>query len=114
MTDTDDNVKMPLIGNVPQELISQIATMRRNPDHFYFKRRASCSLGCDRKGERTSYQLGHPDNDDAGTWCPNHGWLSFDSAGLPPTERLRPWEIEDQRLSDRRKAEFARRKEARG
>ena len=110
MTDTENQTRLPLLGNVPQELISQIQTMRRNPADFYFRRKASCSLGCDRKGERSSYQLGHVDDVEAGTWCPNHGWLSFDSVALPPTERLTAAEVEDRRLSDRRKADFARRK----
>lgn len=113
MLPTDMDVKTPLQGNVPQELISEIQTMRRNPTDFYFRRKASCSLGCDRKGERSSYQIGHADASEAGTWCPTHGWLTFDSVALPPTERLLPWEIEERRLARRRKDEFARRKEQR-
>jgi hypothetical protein len=112
MPTTDMGAKTPLQDSVPQELISQIQVMRRNPTDFYFRRNASCSLGCDRKGERSAYQIGHPDALEAGTWCPTHGWLTFDSVALPPTERLLPWEIEDRRLAEQRRAAVARRKEA--
>jgi len=110
MTDTNSGIQTALQDSVPPELVSQIETMRRNPTDFYFRRRSSCSLGCDRKGERTAYQIGHKDVEEAGTWCPTHGWLSFESALILPTERLSPSEIEDRKIEQRRKAEFAQRK----
>ena len=113
MTDTELGTRLPLLGNVPRELISQIVTMRRNPDHFYLRRQASCSLGCDHKGERSSYQLGHVDSAEAGTWCPTHGWLSFDSVAIPPSERLRSHEIEEAKLHRQHQQAHAHRKEAR-
>lgn len=112
-TDRDKTLKLPLLGNVPQELIAQLVVMRRNPDHFWLRGRSSCSLGCDAKGMRSGYQLGHADADEAGTWCPKHGWLSFPSDALPPTEHLTAAEIEDNRRAGQRRQEFAQRKAAR-
>lgn len=113
MTDTAEIGKTALLGNVPQQVISQIQTMRRNPADFRLRGRASCSLGCDRKGERSAYQLSHPGTVEAGTWCPKHGWLSFPSDALPPTERLTASEIEENRLSGQRRAKAAKRQETR-
>lgn len=84
--------------------------MRRSPDGYSVVKMVKCSLGC---GKGKAYSLTHADSEHAGTWCPTHGWLTFDSVALPPTERLLPWEIEDRRLAQRRKDEFARRKEQR-
>jgi hypothetical protein len=78
--------KTPLHTHTPQELVSELCRMRRNPDEFYFKRRVMCSLGCDHKGEKSAYQIGHANCDDAGSWCATHGWLSFESARLPPNQ----------------------------
>lgn len=111
MNDTDISGKIALQGNVPQELIRQIETMRRNPTGFWLRGRASCALGCDRKGQKSSYQLGHANAVEAGTWCPVHGWLSFPSDLLPPTERLTPTEIEDNRLAEQRRGDYERRKQ---
>lgn len=103
MTDTDFYLRIALQGNVPQELTSEIERMRRNPADFWLRGRAACSLGCDRKGQRSAYQLGYKEITEAGTWCPTHGWLTFNSADILPTERLTPAELEDRRLSQQRK-----------
>jgi hypothetical protein len=81
--------------------------MRRNPDDFFFKRRVMCSLGCDRKGGRSAYQIGHANCDDAGSWCATQGWLSFESVKLPPIERLSKSEIADRQQAAKRKSAAA-------
>lgn len=109
-SDTDNKPKTSSLQPVPQELASQLRIMRRNPDDFWVVKRVSCMLGSDRKGERSAYQLGHRNLEDAGTWCPKHGWIRFNSVELPPSESLLEWEIKDrQQLEQRRKA-FAKRK----
>lgn len=103
MQTTDRGVKTALMGNAPQELISEIERMRRDPARFHVTKRGCCSLGCDKKGQRSTYQLSCGDVQDAGTWCPVHGWLHFDSTALPPTERLKHHEVEERELATRRK-----------
>lgn len=100
---TDADIKTSPLGSLPAELISQLTVMRRDPADFRLRGRSSCSLGCDRKGERSAYQLAHVDVVEAGTWCPVHGWLSFQSDALPPTERLTVSEIEDNRIAEQRR-----------
>lgn len=109
---TEIDLKTPLQGKAPQELIAELKAMRRNPGDFYLRGRGSCSLGCDRKGERSTYQIGHAKSEEAGTWCAVHGWLTFDSAACPPTERLSPLEVVE-RFNDERKTRL-RAKRARG
>ena len=89
-------------------LNSELTRMRRRPEDFTILREdAKCKL-CYKK---TAVDLGHPNNPaNAGTWCPVHGWLMFDSVGIPPTERLKPYEIEANKEAEKRKAAFARRK----
>ncbi len=90
--DTDLGVKVALGTTEPQELPlelqAELTKMRRNPASFHFKRRVKCSLS-DKTGAKSAYQIGHADSPEAGTWCPEHGWLSFDSPQLPPTEPRR-------------------------
>ncbi len=88
MVDMDNELKTSLTGSVPQELVSELRLMRQNPDNFYLRGR-SCCLFCGGTGQKNAYQLGHPKSIEAGTWCPEHGWLSFDSPQLPPTEPRR-------------------------
>ena len=94
---------------IPDALRRELATMRRNPDGYSVVRMVKCSLGC---GKGKAYSLTHADSENAGTWCPIHGWLFFDSVVLPPTERLTLAEIEDNHLAEQRRREAARRKAA--
>lgn len=96
--------------SIPDALRRELAAMRRNPDGYTVSGMVGCKLGC---GKRKAYSLTHQDSESAGSWCPVHGWLFFDSAALPPTERLTPAEIEDNRLAEQRRRDFARRKAAR-
>lgn len=95
--------------SIPIALSAELTAMRRNPDGYSVVRMVKCGLGC---GKGKAYSLTHADSENAGTWCPTHGWLFFDSVALPPTERLTPAEIEDNRLAAQRQREFARRKAA--
>lgn len=98
----DSELKTSHGSRMPQELASELALMRRNAADFTTGRRVKCSLGSDRKGEKSACEViveGEP----AGTWCPDHGWLWFDSARYPPTERLKPSEVRDRQLSAARK-----------
>lgn len=98
---------MPI--QLPEALLTEIVTMRRNPRNFRVTGMVTCSLApaiC----KKSAFRLTHPDAANAGSWCPVHGWLFFDSVALPPTERLTTSEIEDRKLEQRRKAEFAQRK----
>src|SRR5262245_48479541 len=74
---------------------NEIQRTRRKPEAFSLAHMVKCRFGC---GARAAYALSHPQSAEAGTWCPTHGWLFFDSVGLPPTERLTATEIEDRAL----------------
>jgi hypothetical protein len=91
---------------IPDALQRELTTMRRNPDGFKVTRMVKCGLGC---GKGQAYSLTHADSETAGSWCPRHGWLFFDSVALPPTERLTPSEIEDRRLAQQRQEAVKRR-----
>lgn len=93
---------------IPDTLRRELTTMRRNPEGYSVVRMVKCSLGC---GKGKAYSLSHADSASAGTWCPTHGWLFFDSVALPPTERLTTAEIEDNRLAKQRQRDWLRRKE---
>src|SRR6266511_6437588 len=103
MTDTEIDLRASLEDTTPQELISELKAMRRNPASFHFKRRSTCPFGCDSKGGKSAYQIGHADCEEAGTWCPTHGWLSFSSSACPPTERLSASEVADRRKTTKPK-----------
>lgn len=94
---------------IPDALRRELATMRRNPEGYSVAKMVKCSLGC---GKGKAYSLTHADSANAGTWCPSHGWLFFDSVALPPTERLTKAEIEDRRLAEQRQKDWQRRKAA--
>lgn len=66
---------------LPSELAKQIQVMRRNPAEFSVVRKVQCKFGC---GKQSAFALTHPDSKDVGSWCPTHGWLSFDSATVRP------------------------------
>ena len=93
--------------SLPDALRRELTTMRRKPEGYSVVKMVKCNLGC---GKLKAYSLTHADSENAGTWCPVHGWLFFDSVALPPAERLTTSEIEDRKLEQRRKAEFAQRK----
>lgn len=86
--------------SIPDALHAELARMRRAPAGFSVAEMVGCKLGC---GKAKAYSITHAECRDAGTWCAVHGWLSFQSAQLPPTERLRPSEIEDRKLAAQRK-----------
>lgn len=66
---------------LPDPLIEQISVMRRNPAEFTFLAIARCKL-CYKKN---AVEIGHPLNPNgAGTWCPFHGFLAFDSVKIRP------------------------------
>lgn len=104
MSDMDEGLKTSYKSIMPQELASELATMRRNPADFTVAGMITCFLGCDReKGSRSAYLLNHNNKEDIGSWCPLHGWLRFDSVGLPPTEGLSEMEIADNQSALARK-----------
>jgi hypothetical protein len=91
-------------GRIPEALEVELARMRRNPAEFWVRRRVSCALGCPKvDGVGAAYALSHANSDEAGSWCLMHGWTSFDSVSCPPTERLKPHEIEERELAAKRK-----------
>lgn len=106
MSTEDESVKgdnqdaLTPVKSIPDALQREIRKMRRLPKAFSVNRMVRCAMGC---GKGKAYSLTHPDSENAGTWCETHGWLFFDSASLPPTERLSASEIEDRRLEQQRK-----------
>jgi hypothetical protein len=66
---------------LPERLIHELKRMRRKPNDFIVKGHVKCGLGC---GKKAAYSLTHPESTKAGTWCLVHGWIFFDSVGLPP------------------------------
>ena len=72
------------VGNVmdiaiPGPLADELRFMRRKPEDFSVTKRTKCKFGC---GPDAAYTLWHPQSEGAGTWCPIHGWLFFDSIKL--------------------------------
>ena len=64
---------------LPEALGKEIKRMRRNPEEFTVLKVAKCRF-CYKKN---AFDLGHPQNpENAGTWCPVHGWLAFDSVKI--------------------------------
>ena len=94
------------------ELESELRKMRRNSADFLVSARTKCKF-CTKP--KSGYHLINAKFRDrvVGSWCAEHGWLFFDSVALPPTERLTRAEIEDWRLAEQRRRDFARRKVAR-
>jgi hypothetical protein len=93
---------------MPSELTAELTKMRRNPALFAIDKAVRCKF-CG-KGQ-TGLALLHAESLNAGTWCPEHGWLYFDSVKIPPTERLTASEVEDRKLASERSKAVARRKE---
>lgn len=91
-------------------LEAELIKMRRNPANFKIGTQVKCKF-CS-KPKSAYHLLNAKSDEEVGTWCPTHGWLTFNSVQYPPTERLKPSEIEDVRLRQRRQQEFAKRKEA--
>ena len=73
------------VASIPKELGNELRRMRRDPEAFKLNGRVKCGLGC---GKGAAYNLTHPQSTNAGTWCPRHGWIFFDSTNLPPTEGM--------------------------
>lgn len=94
---------------MPDNLFTELTKMRRNPERFAISDMGSCRF-CGGKQKR-AYQLSGEKSESAGAWCPVHGWLFFDSVAYPPTERLTAAEVEDNRLAEQRRREFANRKQ---
>lgn len=87
---------------IPDGPQAELVKMRRNPEHFHVSGMASCQF-CGGK-LKAAYQVRNQQSEFVvGSWCSTHGWLHFDSVGYPPTERLKPSEIEDARLTQQRK-----------
>lgn len=61
-------------------LRTDILTMRRNPDEFTVTDGAKCKFCY----KRVAFDLAHELNPTAGSWCPIHGWLHFDSVKIRP------------------------------
>jgi hypothetical protein len=70
-------------ASIPEEIVSELRRMRRDPAEYKLSGRVQCGLGC---GKGAGYHLTHPKSTNAGTWCAVHGWLFLDSGNLPPTE----------------------------
>lgn len=97
-------------GHLPPALEVELTKMRRNPAMFHAGGKIQCRF-CGKPN--TAYALlDATSGNEAGSRCPLHGWLYFDSVKFPPTERLTAGEIEDRRLSERRREAAQRRKEA--
>lgn len=91
-------------------LTAELTKMRRNVKDYHVFGMGTCSF-CGGK-QKPAYQVKSGQSEFVvGSWCPEHGWLHFDSAAYPPTERLTASEVEDRKTDERRKAEFARRKQ---
>jgi hypothetical protein len=87
---------------MPDNLLAELIKMRQNPEHFSVISMGNCGF-CG-GGTKRAYQLSSEQSKTvAGSWCPTHGWLHFDSVGYPPTEHLSDSEREDRRLARLRK-----------
>jgi hypothetical protein len=95
---------------IPKALSDEIAKMRRNASNYHVSGMGSCTF-CGTKEKHACQVKTAASEFVVGAWCPTHGWLHFDSVAYPPTERLTASEVEDRKLDERRKAEFARRKQ---
>ncbi len=90
------------------ELTAELVKMRRNPANFTIGKVSKCKFCSDKQ---SGHHVLNRKSENVGLWCRIHGWLYFDSVANPPTERLTAFEVEDRRLDERRKAEWARRKQ---
>jgi len=87
---------------LPAELAAELTKMRRNPALFKIQQAIQCKFCGKPKTGLALINAKFPERQ-AGSWCPIHGWLFFDSVAFPPTERLTASEIEDRELERRRK-----------
>ena len=87
---------------LPGELEAELRKMRRNPANYSVVSLHKCRF-CTKPKSAHHLINAKFGNRIVGSWCPEHGWLFFDSVALPPTERLTPTEVEEQRLAERRK-----------
>lgn len=70
-----------ITASLPDRMIQSIIVMRRNPEEFTFLRMSRCKFCY----KTVAYDIGHPLNPtNAGSWCPTHGWLAFDSPKIRP------------------------------
>lgn len=66
---------------LPSALTLELTRMRREASNFTVVRMVGCRFCTTPLG---AYALGHPLNlTDAGTWCHEHGWTTFDSSHIP-------------------------------
>jgi len=65
---------------MPADLSADLLKMRRDPTQFQVKDNAKCKFCY----KRNSFDLEHELNPVAGSWCPIHGWLHFDSVKIRP------------------------------
>lgn len=68
------------IVTMPERLSADLVIMRRDPAEFTVRSEAKCKFCY----KRNSFDLLHPSSPAAGTWCPEHGWLHFDSVKIRP------------------------------
>lgn len=93
---------------MPEVLTLELTRMRRKPQDFTVYYGAKCKLCY----KRVAFDVKHANG--TGSWCPEHGWLQFDSVAIPPTERLKPYEIEERKEAERRKVAWQKRQKAGG
>jgi hypothetical protein len=72
---------MPLA--MPEQLRAELQRMKRDPREFAVLRKMTCKF-C---GTRTAFELGHAATDNAGSFCPVHGWVYFNSVKIPPVDQ---------------------------
>lgn len=66
---------------LPNDLISALIKMRRDPCLFAVLRMTQCKFGC---GKNSVFAITHPRSNEAGAWCEIHGWIFFDSVKIRP------------------------------
>lgn len=85
MTETAElsaTARIAALEALPPALRRELSVMRREPAEFAVVARGICRF-CTGSA-KTAYWLSHPLNKDAGSWCPEHGFLSFDSNTIRP------------------------------
>jgi hypothetical protein len=96
-------------ATMPSALHAELDKMRRNPEQFQVKEAITCKIHGGKN--RNALRLIEGQSEiEAGSWCPVHGWVHFDSVRFPPTERLTTSEIEDTRLTAQRREAALKRK----
>ena len=64
---------------LPASLTRELQMMKRDPSEFSVVRKVACQFGC---GKAAALALTHLSVSSVGSWCPQHGWLYFDSRKL--------------------------------